>query len=246
MKKRIALLLFAVCSLSFLISIALAASYPCDGTIIKSAVNMRSGPSTKKDIVGKLKNNEAVTVLEETNVSNTIWYYVQTSKGTKGYVRGDLLRIETDRISAPISSSTVTNTQTVSETSENNISRFNLQNPRDTMWLAIDLIENGILANKEVYSARILTTYESMKTTATTLRFNGMVSVNDCEFVDIKFLCTESQITLSDPSIEGPDFSSSLVWNYDWNGRFISSFEQNSDILLSFDQWILSRSTSER
>jgi len=59
--------------------------------IIKSAVvNLRAKPNTTSTIVGKLLQNNTVTLLSKTGN----WYQVKTAGGKTGYVREDLLTVK--------------------------------------------------------------------------------------------------------------------------------------------------------
>ena len=77
------ILLIALCT-----NCAFAATYPCDGQILKSAVNVRKKASQGSDQVGKLKRDEIVTVVGEENNGNTVWYEIEFGNGKSGYVRG--------------------------------------------------------------------------------------------------------------------------------------------------------------
>lgn len=96
--RRVSLLLalLLICA-----SCAFAASYPCQGSATKSAVNVRKKASQGSDVVGKLKLNEAVTVVGESQNGKTLWYKIEFGKGKKGYVRGDLIALQAVREENP-------------------------------------------------------------------------------------------------------------------------------------------------
>lgn len=72
----------------------LAEGYPCNGTIIQSAVNVRKQASASSDKVGQLKKGTVVTVVNaETSKDSTTWYQIEYSNLT-GYVRGDLIEVD--------------------------------------------------------------------------------------------------------------------------------------------------------
>lgn len=59
--------------------------------IIKSAVvNLRAQPNTTSAIVGKLLQNNTVTLVSKTGN----WYQVKTASGRTGYIREDLLTVK--------------------------------------------------------------------------------------------------------------------------------------------------------
>lgn len=51
-------------------------------TTNKTNLNIRSGPSTNDDIVGKAARHEIVTLLRK---ENDQWWYIQTKDGEEGY-----------------------------------------------------------------------------------------------------------------------------------------------------------------
>ncbi len=57
-----------------------------------SAVRIRKGPGTSYDIIKELSYGTTLTILEKTN---SYWYYVQLSDGTKGYVATDYIASKT-------------------------------------------------------------------------------------------------------------------------------------------------------
>ena len=68
MKWLVRKLLLIVAMILICTNCALAATYPCDGQVLKNAVNVRKKASQGSDQVGKLKQNEVVMVIgEETN-----------------------------------------------------------------------------------------------------------------------------------------------------------------------------------
>lgn len=57
-----------------------------------SGVRIRKGPGTSYDIIDELSYGTSLTILEKTNTS---WYYVQLTDGTKGYVSTDYIDSKT-------------------------------------------------------------------------------------------------------------------------------------------------------
>lgn len=63
------------------------------GTITGDNVNLRSEANTTSTVLAKLKSNESVTIIEETNGSDgNKWYKIKTNGGTTGYVRSDFVK----------------------------------------------------------------------------------------------------------------------------------------------------------
>lgn len=72
-----------------------AEDYPCNGTILKSAVNVRENANAKSKKIGELSKNQSVNGLDDASDNNgQIWYKVEIKSGKTGYVRGDLLKID--------------------------------------------------------------------------------------------------------------------------------------------------------
>ena len=64
------------------------------------SVNIRADMSTKAKRVGKLQRGEQLTVLSAgMNGTGEVWYEVELTNGTKGYIRSDLL-VSTEAMSA--------------------------------------------------------------------------------------------------------------------------------------------------
>ena len=70
------------------------------GVVTASALNIRSGPSTKNKIVGVAKKGKKVTVHEKVGD----WYRI-TYNGIKGYVHSSYIKLEQSKSSAPASPS---------------------------------------------------------------------------------------------------------------------------------------------
>lgn len=89
-------------------------SFLCDGSLLpfkaatnEASVNVRAETSTKAKRVGKLKRGVALTVLDVLeNDKNEIWYQIQLSDGTTGYIRSDLLSIVSEEEVAEIAEET--------------------------------------------------------------------------------------------------------------------------------------------
>ena len=83
-------------------SMAIAATYPCEGVANTLSVRVRKKSTTQSDQVTTLDKGESVTVLgEEIKKNGNIWYQVETAKGKTGYVLSDYLSIpETELIQA--------------------------------------------------------------------------------------------------------------------------------------------------
>lgn len=102
MYKRLIASLLAVLLLLSAVSMAMAATYPCEGVANAVNVRIRKNSSTQGKQIGTLAKDEVVTVLgEEVKKNGDVWYYVETAKGKKGYVLSDYLSIpETELIQA--------------------------------------------------------------------------------------------------------------------------------------------------
>lgn len=93
MKRIIVTCLFI--SLFFIPTSTYAEGYPCNGTVLKSAVNVRENANAKSKKIGELSKNQSVNVLDDASDNNgQIWYKVEIKSGKTGYVRGDLLTID--------------------------------------------------------------------------------------------------------------------------------------------------------
>ena len=93
MSKIIKLFSLALLLVMFCFECAFAATYPCDGQVLKNAVNVRKKASQGSDQVGKLKRDEIVTVVGEETNGDTVWYEIEFGNGKSGYVRGDLIKL---------------------------------------------------------------------------------------------------------------------------------------------------------
>ncbi len=73
-----------------------SATYSRTATTAKDKVNVREKTDTKSEKVTQIaKAGTAVTVLTDAyDSSGTIWYFIRLLDGNEGYVRGDLLRID--------------------------------------------------------------------------------------------------------------------------------------------------------
>lgn len=116
--KTIFTLLLSLCLL--LTGTAFAQEYPCNGTIIKNAVNVRKSASAKSDKVGSLKNGDIVSVMGEETVGNTIWYQIEMKNGKPGYVRGDLIEVGAATIPSNASSDVASTDDSFTAQSTNN------------------------------------------------------------------------------------------------------------------------------
>lgn len=105
MKRIFKQLLLIIAILLYCTNCAFAATYPCDGQVLKNAVNVRKKASQGSDQVGKLKRDEVVTVIGEETNGNTVWYKIEFGKGKTGYVRGDLIELRTSIATSPTSTS---------------------------------------------------------------------------------------------------------------------------------------------
>jgi len=63
------------------------------GTIIKNAVNVRSGPSLQDARITRLMSGSVVKVLSEYQNGNTLWYEVEVDGIIHGYIRGDMIKL---------------------------------------------------------------------------------------------------------------------------------------------------------
>lgn len=102
---------------------AFAATYPCEGKIAKNAVNVRKKANQGSDQVGKLKQNEIVTVVGEETNGNTIWYKVEFGKGKTGYVRGDLIELRENSVKKSTQDKNVSAAKQTEKVSSNTISQ---------------------------------------------------------------------------------------------------------------------------
>ncbi len=68
-----------------ILNVNVAAASGSKATVIteSSNLNVRKGPGTDQEIVGKAAHNEVVTVLNQTNDQ---WVLIKTDKGVEGYV----------------------------------------------------------------------------------------------------------------------------------------------------------------
>lgn len=80
-------------------------------------LNVRSEPSTKGDIVGKLQNGDEVQIIKRTGE----WLKI-SSKSTEGYVHSDYIKVHTDNTSTTDKSKTTDTTKTTNATKTPNTS----------------------------------------------------------------------------------------------------------------------------
>ena len=93
MNKYVKMFLLLLFLSALFVNCAMAITYPCEGRIIKSAVNVRKQANQGSDQVGKLKRDEIVVVIGEKTSGNTVWYEIEFGKGKTGYVREDLITL---------------------------------------------------------------------------------------------------------------------------------------------------------
>ncbi len=119
---RFALTVAAFCTVATLsasnILVSFADSY---GTVSAQTAKVRSETNTGSNVLGSLKKDDKVQILQETtDESGQVWYKVNVAGGT-GYVRGDLVS-KTDGVNTDANSAQVTvqtdgqNNQVTSET----------------------------------------------------------------------------------------------------------------------------------
>lgn len=123
MSKIIKLFSLALLLVMFCFECAFAATYPCEGKIAKNAVNVRKKANQGSDQVGKLKQNEIVTVVGEETNGNTIWYKVEFGKGKTGYVRGDLIELRENSVKKSTQDKNVSAAKQTEKVSSNTISQ---------------------------------------------------------------------------------------------------------------------------
>ena len=63
------------------------------GTVTAASARIRQEASTSSTAVGSVQSGASVTIVSETQgTDGYTWYQVQTSDGTKGYIRSDLVK----------------------------------------------------------------------------------------------------------------------------------------------------------
>lgn len=102
MSRRWMIGLLALLLVLCITSMAIAATYPCEGVANTLSVRVRKKTTTQAKQVTTLDKGESVTVLgEEIKKNGDVWYQVETAKGKTGYVLSDYLSIpETELIQA--------------------------------------------------------------------------------------------------------------------------------------------------
>lgn len=73
-------------------------SFPCIGFTAKSNVNVRKEASAQSNLISKIKDKDTqVTVLGSKKSGNVWWYQVDIKNNKTGYIREDLLRLDTNQ-----------------------------------------------------------------------------------------------------------------------------------------------------
>ena len=97
MKKIACIALF----LALLVSTALAATFPCTGTVAWKGVNVRKKAARSSDIITELEKGTKLTVLEsETNKVGDTWYHVQLKSGRRGYIMAKYINLDSSASSS--------------------------------------------------------------------------------------------------------------------------------------------------
>lgn len=88
-------------------SFTMVARADSKGTVTATSARIRQEASTSSTAVGSVQNGATVTIINEVQGTDSkIWYQVETSDGTKGYIRSDLVS-KTDGGSTPNANLTV-------------------------------------------------------------------------------------------------------------------------------------------
>lgn len=96
--KRVFLIIVVIV---LLVSCAMALELPCTGTANSKGVNVRQKASSSSKKIAQLDKGTVVTVLEEIEKGDDIWYKIETPKGKTGYILSDYLSVpDMERIQA--------------------------------------------------------------------------------------------------------------------------------------------------
>lgn len=97
MKRVFSIILVIV----LLVSCAMALELPCTGTANSKGVNVRQKATSSSKKIAQLDKGTVVTVLEEIEKGDDIWYKIETPKGKTGYILSDYLSVpDMERIQA--------------------------------------------------------------------------------------------------------------------------------------------------
>lgn len=119
--------------LSFGAPVAEPAAAPIVGTTTDESVNLRSGPSTKHDVIAKLSNGTTLEVIGQ----QSGWYRVATARGTVGWVMGDFFNVAAVPAAPPARGVSSTVTATISE------GRVNVRKGPDTRHASYGKMAEG-------------------------------------------------------------------------------------------------------